>query len=407
MDSKYTKRLTDAFPQTFGFVSNPSDPIYQLLNSGGYMISKALIEKTEDSDNLTINNVDPNLATKSYYIEFPKLVTMDKVTVTPLTNTIVNITTNDNDFMYNSVTGFEFVEDIVPVGLPSADMIGICNGFDWDAPEYYITVSGSEYVYKYTDGFENNPEFVSYGTLVNSYQYNGYDEVIKIEYEFVTSDDILPPLLTTKMNIMKNGQSGVVDLANNKINITSKLEHGTKVRVTGSVPAPLQYNTDYYVIYVSDTSIRLTAIKGGTAITITQDGGFTIVQVLDEYKIMAKVGYLNNIPVETTIKIIDMYNMQNPNYDDSDGIIVKSTDYSVNSNKIIFDIERSDYNPETTVEIGGGLKYIQYPDDWQPDKGFNSTYVAEYNYKIANPKYIDMIGKSHDISLKGTPFASH
>ena len=81
-------------------------------------------------------------------------------------------------------------------------------------------------------------------------------------------------------------------------------------------------------------------------------------------------------------------------------------DYVQDGDRIVFANVRSDYNPAILTEIGDGKLYT-YPIAYQPDIGFNSTYIAEYKYRIDdNPRYITQDNKLHNIGKKSSPKAS-
>lgn len=322
METKYTKRLLEAFPKTFKLVDNPKDPIHKLMDIAGFMLESMEIDKNKAASNLFIDQVDIKMPYFSYYIEFESADIVDKIVIIPDASGHARICTTDRQFMENNITGFEHGEDIIPSGLPAgSSILGISYGLDWDAPAHYITVSGESYIYEYGNDLGEIPTSGDYSVVTQSYDSLGVDEYLSIVEEQITGDDILP--------------SGV------------------------SVG-------DY-----------------------------------------AKVAYLTQEPVGGEIKVIDIYNLQNPYYEDSDGIVVKSTDYTVNGNKVIFANGRSDYNPAIEIDLGDGLYKLEYPVNWQPDTGFNSQYIVEYDYQLDDPRYLDQERKLHDVGLKGKPYVSY
>lgn len=139
---------------------------------------------------------------------------------------------------------------------------------------------------------------------------------------------------------------------------------------------------------------------------------------------IVKVAYLKNVPVENSIKIIDIANLKDPNNIESEGIIVNSDDYATTGNRIVFKPERSDYNPAIIIDYsiepsGVELDYYEnitedslldymYPPKYQPDKNFDSIFIVEYDYKTdENPRYLTLVSKLHNLGKKGSLYASN
>lgn len=121
---------------------------------------------------------------------------------------------------------------------------------------------------------------------------------------------------------------------------------------------------------------------------------------------IVKVAYLNH-DVVSDLEIIDAGNLVNPRNSDSDGIIVDSSQYAVTGNRVIFAKERPDYNPATLVEIDD-VKYYDYPQDYQPDRYFDSTFIVEYKYEENDPpRYLTQDENIGKVGKRGNPTASY
>ena len=121
---------------------------------------------------------------------------------------------------------------------------------------------------------------------------------------------------------------------------------------------------------------------------------------------LVKVAYLARNPFDD-IKIIDILNLKNPNDPNSDGIVVNPMDYAIQENgRIVFAFGRSDVVEAEEINIDGNIIY-NYPDNYQPDEGFNSVYIVEYKYKNNSfPGYLTSRAKLHNLNLAGNPEAS-
>ncbi len=123
---------------------------------------------------------------------------------------------------------------------------------------------------------------------------------------------------------------------------------------------------------------------------------------------IVKVVYLKNTPEDDTLVVIDVGNLQDSNDPNSDGIVVNDTDYAITGNRVVFAPTRSDYNPAIVIPTGieDFKKYI-YPDDYQPDKAYDSVFIVEYEYRVrANPRYLTQVDVNHNLGLKARPQAS-
>jgi hypothetical protein len=304
MESKYTKRILSAFPNNFGLVENKKDPLHIIADLGGILVTQFENEESGKIKNLFVDSCDPTLPSSAYYIDM-EVESMDGVAIDVLTNGGAKIVFNENNFLSKEITGFDLIDNIEPSGVMlSSQITGLSHGFDWDDPNDYITMSGSQNVYVYTD-FDDTPSLIDYSYLIQSYDYTGYDEYVNI---------------------------------------------------------------------------------------IDEDG--------------TKVAYLSREDI-SDVTIIDVANLQDPNNPDSDGIIVNSSDYTVDDNKITFATERSDYNPAVLTTVGDAQMYV-YPANYQPDRYFTSVYIAEYKYKVNdNPRYLTQLRKLHDVGLKDNPIATY
>ncbi len=119
-----------------------------------------------------------------------------------------------------------------------------------------------------------------------------------------------------------------------------------------------------------------------------------------------KVAYLNETPVADLV-IMDAGNLKDPRNADSDGIIVDSSQYTVTGNRIVFVPERADYSPAVLTEVGDGHLYT-YPNDYQPDKNFDSVFMVEYTYRRADgPRYLTQFNKIANVGKKENPGSSY
>ena len=332
MDSLNVTNLLTGFPNNLGFVTNPRDPLYRLSNAAGILKEDVSFNLANKSNKLLIDTINPRDTYSIYFIQFPVDVNMNNIVIVPQPGSYAKVCNYESQFLDLNITGFDWVEDITPSGFSDDyNFIGITYSFDWDDPSYYISLSGSPFVYQYTDiNFGDiEPEQFDYVTQTQNYATNGIDEYPVLTYETVTDTDVLP--------------SGV--------NVGDR----------------------------------------------------------------AKVSYLSNIPLSGVVTIIDANNLQFPNVSSSDGIIVNSNDYTVNGNKIIFAPLRSDFNPANITPSGmsyeeilssGLLPSFLYPETaYQPDEGFNSSYIVEYQYRINLPKYMDMQVKLYDLPKTGLVFS--
>ena len=135
------------------------------------------------------------------------------------------------------------------------------------------------------------------------------------------------------------------------------------------------------------------------------------------YTYRSNVAYLEHTPIDGTVVIMDILNLEDPTNPDSDGIVVSEDDYIVSDDKVIFATNRSDYSPATITEISPGLYNYTYPTEnpkgedypvYQPDAAFTSTFIVEYDYIIKDsPRCLTHAKMLHNLGVKANPEASY
>jgi len=187
MKSKYTQELLDKFPKNLAFVDNINDPLNIIIDTGGHMLSELNREGSRRADSLFVDLGDPLEASGIYYISVEDI---DRIQLLESNN--AEVVDSETLLMRDDVTGFSYLDDIYPSGLPeSSGILGISYGFDWDDPKYYVTCSGVEYVYAYDD-FSSTPSGINYSVVSQNYATRSVDEHINFVFEIAGENSTLP-----------------------------------------------------------------------------------------------------------------------------------------------------------------------------------------------------------------------
>lgn len=319
MESKYTKRLLEVFPNSFGLVDKKFDPTHAILDRGGVFVTELERDETRIVKRLFIDESNPVEPSGIYYIQLPDN-DIQELTIEIQPSGDVKVVDSEVDFLDQNITGFDFIEDIYPSGIPATGIIGLTYGFNWEDSAYYVTIQNSGNVYKLSDlfVFEKSIDFI---LQTQNYENMAADEYINFKFEVAGS---------------------------------------------GLVPSG---------VFPDD---------------------------------IVKVAYLNHESVGD-VTLIDTINLQNPNNENSDGIIVNNRDYTVqNGGRIVFSKIRSDYNPATLMTYMDGSQEYIYPSNYQPDLAFDSVFIAEYSYLInGNPRYLTQGQKLHNLCVDVTPESTY
>jgi len=392
--AKKTEELLSNLPGTFAFTSKKDDPLYIITDIHGRNFQDFRKKTLEKIDNLFIDTVDPAYPCKVYYVE-KKLLSTDVITGD------TKIVDNLNDFLSNDITGLDKVSEHPLVsGVFPSGIIGLSYGFDWNDPALYIT-SGNNFIDVvsnispsgvFPSGILPSGVFPVDGNVVTHFDYT----IAKQDYDNTGADEYLS-IQTEVLPVLKDGIQVYFTYVENGA------ETGEYIFNGDSTLDPLYdclfFGGNYYYIKTADYE------DGQWHLFFYSE--FPNLSFFTEFLLMGdrKVAYLQHDPVQDLI-VIDIGNVRNPNDPDSAGIVVSSDDYVVgdelHNNKIIFNRGRSDQ-----VLASGVLDEVVYPSDYQPDAGFNSSYIVEYRYRVENiPKYLTQKNQIHDIGLKGIPVAS-
>jgi len=191
MENKYTRRLLEGFPNVFGFTQNPLDPLYIIADLGASLLDSLERTANRQIKNLFIDSCDPALPCAIYFIDLD-VESMDNVRVTPEQNGGAQIVTSEPQFLDNRITGFDYVEELVPSGVFPAGILGVSYGFDWDGSSVYVSAPGSDHLFVYPDGkFADLPQALDYTTIYQSYGTTGLDEYLNFSTE-LAGDGIVP-----------------------------------------------------------------------------------------------------------------------------------------------------------------------------------------------------------------------
>lgn len=180
MESKKTKDMLDNFPRNIKFVENIKDPLHIMVDGGGRMLTDLEREKSRKIDNLLIDKGNPVEPSGVYYIEIGENI--HNVDIQPSGD--ARLVDSSSELLENNITGFDLVDELEPSGLPTGSgILGVSFGFDWDEDSlYYLTASGCQYVYSYTD-FSQNPTETSYFVNSQRFDVTGEDEYINFLFE--------------------------------------------------------------------------------------------------------------------------------------------------------------------------------------------------------------------------------
>lgn len=74
------------------------------------------------------------------------------------------------------------------------------------------------------------------------------------------------------------------------------LPDGTRVRLSGNVPAPFSSGTNYFVVTSTTNNFQLASTFNGTPITGTTDANGVVVEIQDDYSINLKTGVIDFTP---------------------------------------------------------------------------------------------------------------
>lgn len=240
MESKYLKRLTNKFPSDFGVNTSKKDPLRAMLNEIAIQQELAHYDLRKNIEANSVNTFDPTIVSQIYYTQLNNDVEMKNITITPDDNSNSIVVEDQKTFLSNYITGFDFVEEIEPSGLepyktylkdtvfpsgniqfpecyetylnfiqenPSgilskdiniSEIVGICRGFDWDNPKFYLTMRNKDNIYEYPNTFLVSPTGINYTNDEQSFENGKDDEWLTIVEEPILEDDILPSFNTVK-----------------------------------------------------------------------------------------------------------------------------------------------------------------------------------------------------------------
>ena len=122
----------------------------------------------------------------------------------------------------------------------------------------------------------------------------------------------------------------------------------------------------------------------------------------DEYLSIQRDGSLvtatlKNTPLNT-VRVIDTKNLSAPWDPTSDGIQAPTMDITVSGNVLILRSPRPSYSP-AFVETDGSTTY---PEDYQPDQYWESSFIAEYDYAVKEAPYgLSQSEIRHEMGLPG------
>lgn len=124
----------------------------------------------------------------------------------------------------------------------------------------------------------------------------------------------------------------------------------------------------------------------------------------DEYLAIQREGnavfaHLKHTP-RGTVRVVDTRNLQAPwDPSNSDGIVVPAGEITVSGSTLFFTNPRPSYSPA----LKDGTN-VTYPTDYQPDRNWDSVFIAEYDYETQEAPYgLSQPSVRHNMGLAGRP----
>ena len=445
--NKIFDRILNRLPEDLGFRNNKNDPLNIILSGGARMLREGEDKLESQLDNLSIENMDPNLALMSYYVTASFFSQVedpgDVFDVTITENTTYNgtaevVETND-EFLSNKITGIgrdipgnadETIDlsTVIPSGI-----IGLSYGFDWEDPSWYVTKDETS-IDEYNADFSELESSTDVSTRNQSYSSNGYDEYLNFEIINVNFTEAWEDTAVEKRISLNGFVVGMIIL-----DFTTEEPQNPK-------DYEVYMNTVTGISSETTTSVNATYIytwDSGSSSWIAHDTyvlpkGIKVTTIIDEKE------YNTEFTVEQSLDgtselIVAPFNeleSQNPIWWDGENDYPSGRHYHYNrdarlnieyTHKIatlehapisefnvidIYDIDPAtgDGNILTPSYDSGGDFIIEdylLVDNQvylRTDNDYNSRYIVEYNYEISDRSiYLTQEGRMHYIGLKGSP----